>query len=317
MRVKAITVGLMFMGFVAGVTTACSSAVSSNGDRERAIVVARDYPVLLAPNLKGGVAGWCLIGVTPDSSGCTVLSSTFTGPIFAENCEPQEHPIVSYIYALTTSEAAFVSIAGGTRVPTRAEAALPRSLRAVFVEIHGRLGGKAKRCPRLIAFTKSGHRIQGHARSRGPLQVELPERQTWNEAGYVPTGACTLKTEHVNGFVASRGAVLQNIKPVGGLFGNAFLSCVDTEYFEEKEDTYLDAAILLDAAHPGSPVAELPGMKPLAGHPGVFVAARDWRGRLVARRLHDAWLVVEEEKPLGLREPLRLLSHLRASVHIR
>jgi len=56
----------------------------------------------------------------------------------------------------------------------------------------------------------------------------------------------------------------------------------------------------------------MPGMKPLAGHPSVFSAPPN----RFARRIHDAWLVVEEEDNIGPRVPLELLKRLRATVHL-
>jgi hypothetical protein len=56
-------------------------------------------------------------------------------------------------------------------------------------------------------------------------------------------------------------------------------------------------------------------MKPLAGHLGIFEAPGDGN-EMAARRIPGAWLVVEENDGIGLRVPLALLEHLRASVHV-
>jgi hypothetical protein len=56
-------------------------------------------------------------------------------------------------------------------------------------------------------------------------------------------------------------------------------------------------------------------MKTLAGHPGVF-EAQSSEGRMVARRIPGAWLVVTEETTSGLAVPVELLEHLRATIHL-
>jgi hypothetical protein len=73
--------------------------------------------------------------------------------------------------------------------------------------------------------------------------------------------------------------------------------------------------VLLDVSHPGSTPPSLPGMQPLAGHPGIFEAPGA-EGERAARRIPGAWLVVEEEDRIGLRVPVELLEHLRATIHL-
>lgn len=72
--------------------------------------------------------------------------------------------------------------------------------------------------------------------------------------------------------------------------------------------------MLLEAAAPGSaaPVS-LPGAVAVRHHAGV-VSAPGWNGQILARRVGNAWLAVEGHAPL--RQRLRVLSHLRASVRL-
>jgi hypothetical protein len=51
-------------------------------------------------------------------------------------------------------------------------------------------------------------------------------------------------------------------------------------------------------------------MKPLVGHPSIFAAPPN----RYARRIHGAWLVVEDEDNVGLGVSLDLLEHLHATV---
>jgi len=91
------------------------------------------------------------------------------------------------------------------------------------------------------------------------------------------------------------------------------MSCVDITYFYLGEHA-LTAAVLLNASHPGATPPLLPGMEPLAGHPGIFKAPD--AQEMAARRIPGAWLVVEENDGIGLGVPLELLEHLRATVHL-
>jgi hypothetical protein len=91
----------------------------------------------------------------------------------------------------------------------------------------------------------------------------------------------------------------------GTLVGDAFVSCIDTEY--RLQGVPIDAEILLNAAHPGAPVAALPYWKPVPGAQGFFR-----EGGLTARRAGDAWLLVRQGS--GLAQRMRLLRHLSATV---
>jgi len=66
------------------------------------------------------------------------------------------------------------------------------------------------------------------------------------------------------------GIAVRAIVPAVGVEGRAFLSCVELQLINGQ--FFVDAALLLDAADPGSAPAPLPGMRPVRGHPGWF----DW-----------------------------------------
>jgi hypothetical protein len=89
---------------------------------------------------------------------------------------------------------------------------------------------------------------------------------------------------------------------------------VDTTFIY-REENHLRAAVLLDALQLGITPPPLPDMRPIAGHPGIF-AAPGSQGETVARRIRGAWLVVEEQDGIGLRVPVELLEHLRATIHL-
>jgi hypothetical protein len=218
-----------------------------------------------------------------------------------------------YIYVLTHGAVAGVSVAGGRPIPTRANSTLPDGLREAVIELLGRKGKSQPRfafpCPQMTAIDGKGRAIRGRGKPLGRLWVTLPGAKLWNahpdpareicivakgesrNACELPTtpqpGACKLiATRLPPDTTARRGAVATEIAPQTNLFGPALLSCVDTIYSNHEED-HLDAAVLLDAAHPGTTPPPLPGMTSLTGHPGIFKAPGA-QGQIVARRIPGA-----------------------------
>ncbi len=314
------------MNFLGGVTSALACAIAVSGCSHTAahhVYVSRPAPnshVLLVPELQGGWAGWCLATgyrtMTGGSSSCGELRTTSTGPIFAEGgCEEEETRID--VYALTTSEVAAVSVDGGMPIPTTTNATLPNGLRAAAVEVlrHNGRPSIEPHCPHLIPLDTNSKPIGRKGKPSKPQAFKLSGTLKWEAPARPPRGACELTATRLPGeTVAYRGDVAMHIRPYRGLLGGGFLSCVDIVYIYHEED-HLTAAVLLAASHPGATPPPLPGMKPLAGHPGIFEAPGA-EGELAARRIPGAWLVVEEEDRIGLRVPVEILEHLRALVHL-
>jgi hypothetical protein len=256
------------------------------------------------------------------------LTTTSPGPIFAEKgCDESETGI--HLYALTTSEVAAVSTYGGTPIPTTTNATLPDGLRAVAVEVlrHSGHPSIGLHCPSMTPLDVDGKPIRDAGKRAAQLRFtsRLPATKEWDRGvpGEHPGwnarrpahGACELRATQLTRETSARwGNVATVIRPEKGLVGQALLSCVDITYFYLGEHA-LDAAVLLNASHPGATPPPLPGMKPLAGHPGIFEAPGS-SGRKAARRILGAWLVVEEVDGIGLGVPVVLLEHLRATVHL-
>jgi hypothetical protein len=276
--------------------------------------------VLLVPTLLGGTAGWCEAVVGKELGGCARVLAT---PIVSEGCGPHEYsPHTIEAYVLTTSRVAAVSIEGGTRIPTRAESALPDGLRAAFVEIHSKsVLGRRRHCPRFTALDARGHVIQRSPMIGAPLAIALPSRLSWRRPMRPPSGACTISTTHLPGASPRWGSVATRIRSYPELIGRPLLTCIDVEYdvvVPEGGETDLTAAVLLDARQPGARPALLPSMTPLLGHEGIFKAPCSG-GELVARRIPGAWLVVEENGEEGtsdIEQSLRLLEHLHATIRL-
>jgi len=309
---------------------ACTVAVSgcSQSATHRAYV-SRPLPnghVLLVPELRGGSSGWCVATgyrtAMERGSGCGQATTTSTGPIFDEaGCDESETAI--HLYALTTSEVAAVSVYGGSPIPTTTNSTLPDGLRAAAVEVVRHNGqpnieGGGALCPRLTPLDAQGKPISRRGEPGRPQAVELPGTLHWEEPARPAKGECELDASKLQpetvaheGDVATR---IRQIKPYRGLLGRGFLSCVDTVYITRQKD-HLRAAVLLDATRPGSRPAALPGMRPVAGHVGIFEAPGS-EGETLARRIPGAWLVVEEEDRIGQRAPLELLADLHAEVKL-
>jgi hypothetical protein len=310
--------------FMLATTLLCTAAVSAcSGASAHSVYVARSLPnshVLLVPELRGGWAGWSLVTSyrtpTEGGSGGVQVTATSTGPIFAEGgCGESETSIE--VYALTTSEVAAVSLAGGMPIPTTTNSTLPDGLRAVAVEVlrHNGRPSFGSHCPRLTPLDANGKPIVRKGGPGRPQAFKLPGTRKWEIPGRPPSGACGLtaarlpqETNTYYGYVASR------ISAYRGLIGKALLSCVDTLYIYHEEH-HLTAAALLNAAHPGTTPPALPDMRPVAGYPGIFETPGS-EGERVARRIPGAWLVVEEEDRIGLRVPIELLEDLHATIRL-
>jgi hypothetical protein len=122
---------------------------------------------------------------------------------------------------------------------------------------------------------------------------------------------------------------LSGLSPIGGdvvgrvkgyrMFDTrAFQSCADTYY--ALGSSTLEAAVLLDAEHPGATPADLPYLERAPGGAGVFDAPGGiMRGghagasdNLTAERLPGAWLIVTGGS--GPTQQLELLGHLHATI---
>jgi hypothetical protein len=128
----------------------------------------------------------------------------------------------------------------------------------------------------------------------------------WMPPASPPTLPCSIHSGAIPGLQPQWGNVSTGVTAVSGVDGSAFLPCADTEFYWHKWP--LEAAVLLDAAHPGSPPAALPETRPVAGHPGVFDAPGSIQGHLTGRRVGSAWLVVQGGS--GLRQRLAVLNDL-------
>jgi hypothetical protein len=120
-------------------------------------------------------------------------------------------------------------------------------------------------------------------------------------------GACELQAHSMPAIVGVLGRTMTRIVAAPDAEGQAFMSCASTLYTFHGRP--LQAAVLLDAQRPGETLTNIPGARPLAGHPGYVNAPLEGlTGALTARRDGNAWIVVQGH--FGLTYRLGLLESL-------
>jgi hypothetical protein len=221
------------------------------------------------------------------------------------------------IVVVSTPQVAAVLVNGRRRVPTIALPGLPYGLRAARILLHipravhpipARSTPTVRHVlppppePTIVALDAQGRPIPNRV-VREP--IERP-----NVSG---RGPCALRASGLPGLAPQWSHVARAIRPFPGkLVGRAFFSCIDTEYYLRHWP--LDAAILLDAAHPGRVPAAIPGLTPVPKAPGFFSGPGDFKGELTATHDGNAWLVVAGGSSLAQR--IEVLRHLRPTVKL-
>jgi hypothetical protein len=165
-----------------------------------------------------------------------------------------------------------------------------------------------QRSPQVSLHMLFAIRSAGRARGQRVLVRRTP-----------PAGPCAIDSSRLHGAQQQLGNVVLRVRPVPQVIGRAYLSCIDTEITDRGWT--MDVALLLDAHHPGTLPAPLPGATPVAGHPGVVNEQSGIFGDITGRRVDDAWLVVESSSRLALRtsalpQRLAVLDAVRACVRL-
>jgi hypothetical protein len=309
-------------GWLAVVLGGCCLLASCGGSSKAAEPAATPIPVpghweaRLLPPVQAGTVGWCVSFETgSDSSWGCELDAMPGEPILAESWSGSGPPPVALAHALTAANVAAVSLEG-VQIPTQARPGLPYGLRAVIVELPGThllesdLPGRG-----LTPLDRSGSQIpRGSKTSRRELllrqQVGLEPIRSWKRPQAIAQGVCKLSAAGLAGLTPEWGRVVTHLTPAPGMIGDGFISCVDTEFYFDNWP--IDAAVLVDAAHPGAarPVA-IPNLTPVRGHPGLL-SGKAGNGGLLARRVGEAWVVIEGGS--GLAQRLEVMAHLDARV---
>jgi hypothetical protein len=133
---------------------------------------------------------------------------------------------------------------------------------------------------------------------------------------HAPAGACEIYTSRLRGADPLFGKVVPHVHGFPQLIAKTFLSCAFTYLAYPRFG--VQAAILLDAQHPGATPAPLPDATVVSRNPetvnepaGAVGAQQHF---ITARRVGDAWLVVESTAPLATR--MALLRRLQTCVRL-
>jgi hypothetical protein len=271
------------------------------------------FDVRLSPALAGGEYGWC-IGIQYSSAiaggGCGAVFST-ADPIAWSASEASAGSRHETIVAITTPDVASVLLDGARRVPTVGLSGLPYGMRAVRIELplevtrsrSGRLGFHRPPEATLVALSGDGRVLPSSPTGRREPLVSVHGHRA----------PCSISASGLSGLRRDWSHVAPAIHPaLAPIIGRAFLSCIDVEY--SVQNWPVDAALLLDATHPGSLPAAIPGLRSIAGQQGYFNGPGDFKGELTAKRQGATWLVVAGGRSLSQR--LEVLRHLKSGVHL-
>jgi hypothetical protein len=326
-RMRIALAGTLLVAGIAGVWWALAAGGSPSAPRAVRLAggagpvhaVSSDaagFGIRLSPALDGGEYGWC-VGVEEHpgviaGGGCAAMPVS-SRPLAMELSSASATMHQEALVVLTTPQVAAILVNGRRRVATVALPGLPYGLRAARVVTHvGQVRRKASRAggrvlarpfePAVVALDAHGRPIPNTS-VRGPFEaLNTSER-----------GPCALRASGLPGLAPQWSHVAGAIRPfTGQLVGRAFFSCIDTEFYFQRWP--LDAAILLDAAHPGVPPAAIPGLTPVSGQRGYFNGPGDFKGELTATRLRNAWLVVAGGS--GLAQRIEVLRHLTPTVKL-
>ncbi len=254
--------------------------------------VARNETVMLLPALDAGNAGWCLLTLqAAELGGCPPARGGY--PIIAGTLSVSGSAREAVGVELMSGVVSYVSIEGGAPLPTKAERVLPDGLRAVVWAKRGVSPQSPSFPPRPTPLNKHGQVLRqtsyGPSRSNGgSLLIEVPSNKVHDPGDPAPA-PCVIKAPHLSGLVIQGARVVGTIKAYGGLIGEAFLACANTEY--TLAGWPMGASILVDAAHPGVVSPPLPLMRAISGYPSVFEGPGQL-GSQIARRIRGGWLVV-------------------------
>ena len=263
------------------------------------------YALRVSPDLQAGHAGWCvsLLDIRASEAVLPVPSACVSGrgPLIARGGIAVLSPKTGrerarLLYAIVDRRVAALRAPGGATIRPIASAELPSGWRAaVTLQAH----------PQALAqhfagtvVTLSPLRAGGERMSTiTGTPVMAPVRPVG--AGSHRAGACGLQVRtwpglRLGGAEAVLAPLPRTLPRTAG-----FLSCYSLSL--DFGGSVSVAAVLVDAARPGSRVPVLPGFSRLRSHPRFWAGPATTAGgadtgllqRLFARRLGSAWLVLE------------------------
>jgi hypothetical protein len=310
---------------------------------------ATGYSVSVTPNLDAGSIGWCLSDRVYFEQGSAGGLGCAHAPLpgrpivalgggYSGSRRGDVTATTTSLVYLTTSLVAAVRVSPTLTILTRADAQLPRGYR-IAIDIHQTITHGHSPPPDFargraaVALNTAGQRI-GLPATTYPFVPPHDASVFWQpgrtngmgpqpKVHKPPAGACEVDTSNLVGVNLFFGWVVEHVHGFPDLAGKSYLSCANTQFGYGGEGVI--AAILLDAQHPGTAPQPLPDAKPVPGHPQTFnepaiatpvgtTRPRAGNTAITARRVGDAWLVVQASGTLAQR--LTVLDRLGACVHL-
>ncbi|HEY5262221.1 MAG TPA: hypothetical protein VIJ33_08920 [Solirubrobacteraceae bacterium] len=294
------------------------SAVIPPGQQPHTALIPGDrYVVGLAPSIQAGQIAWCVSTRTfarsgrPEdfgTGGCSTTAATTGAPLLGRGTDNIVNGGgLSYVFA--TSRVAAIRIAGGPTVLTRPSAQLPYGYRVAVFEYTAPAGLLG-----LIRIPGGGSRLVTPLSASGqPIETDssgspVETTRSWFYPRPPATGSCSLSAKPGSPLRTGSGSVITAPVAAPTIAGAAFLPCITTDLYLPRGPasadgpagvaTELESAILLNAAHPGAPPADLPDMHAVQGTHGIYdrsnanVFVGITNPGLTAERIGNAWLVV-------------------------
>jgi hypothetical protein len=262
------------------------------------------YMLRVAPDLRAGHVGWCVAlldirtatSVLPNPTTCVSAAGTLLiarGGI--ETLSPTTGAVGGWLlYAVVDKRVAALKAPSGTRILPISSALLPSNWRAaVTIAASPSVGAGRSTVATLTPLDAEGRALA----TRVGKPLVLPTRKV--DPQHPPASGCRIDVPRLPGVRVLGANTLSDALPESLPVGPGFLSCYSLTLDAHGQAS--DAALLVDAQHPGRRPADLPGAIPLRGHPGVDVESPVEQGnsgssqteRLFCRRVGGAWLIVQ------------------------
>jgi hypothetical protein len=262
---------------------------------------------------------------TGEGTGLCAVAAALDRPIVdAMTAGGSAHKVGLY---LTAPEVAAVRISPSLTVLTAASSQLPDGYRyAVVVEPKGSPGPVAGSGPWPVAALNRDGRVIPARLVPGEAEMTVfwqahhgPSTIGPSAARSTPPpAACEIDPRGLEGAKLYYGAVVVHVHGQPQLEGDPYLSCAYTQLYYRGYT--VQAAVLLDARHPGRLPALLPDSVAVLSQPNtVNEPQRSVQQPITARRIGDAWLVVETLSHQGsstLSERLVVLNKLTACTRL-
>ncbi len=271
----------------------------------------------VAPALEAGALGWEYIETEAGGGGGGSCCGPLTHPAQLLSTSGRGSSPWSTATVLTAPTVTAVSVEGRAAVPTRS-GGLPYGMRYAALPV--RSSNVTNVAP--AAFNARGQRITAAGFEPTPKRHEFEgpyAPHAWTAPAPPPAAPCELSASGLSDLSPVGGDVILQVKGYRMFESRAFQSCADTYY--ALDSSTLEAAVLLDAEHPGATPAAFPYVKGAPGAAGVFDApggimrgGHSGSNNLTAERLPGAWLVVTGGS--GPAQQLKVLRHLHATIHI-